>query len=186
MHEADDGRGARVGELQRCSARPEPQQRVIDHAVLREHQQPAVGAHHIGGPEGQDGEHQRQPLQARRHQLGQNPGEGVGEQHGDDRDRQRHLQRIDQGAPVARIVEELAVVFQRQPPPPPCSSRLSTAMAMKGSTKKTSVQASAGVTSAQGRSRPGVVAFTRLVYCACSISVQTSCIFLSRSASGAG
>src|SRR5688572_16681870 len=36
-------------------------------------------------------------------------------------------------------------------------------MAMKGRTKKTSVNASAGVNSTQGRSRPGVVAFTRLV-----------------------
>ena len=40
------------------------------------------------------------------------------------------------------------------------------------------------MTSAQGITRAEEEAFTRPVYCACSISVQTSCIFLSRSAFG--
>lgn len=58
-------------------------------------------------------------------------------------------------------------------------------MAMKGNTKNSKVQPSAGVTSAQGRALFAVL-LTTPVYCACSISVHMSCIFLSRSAFGAG
>ena len=64
---------------------------LVDDAVLGQHQEPAVGAHHIGGPERQDREHQRQPLPALRHLLGEDPGEGIGEQDRDDRDDRRSL-----------------------------------------------------------------------------------------------
>ena len=114
MHEADNRGGAGVGELHRLGEQPGPRQRAVDDAVFRQHEQPAVGAHHIGGPERQHGQHQRQPLQTLWDNLGQDPGEGVGEHHRDHRYRQGHFERIDHGAPVARIAEELPVVFKRR------------------------------------------------------------------------
>ena len=101
MHEADDRGDARVGELQRLGDQAGAGQRAVDDAVLRQHQQPGVGAHDIGGPERQDGQHQRQPLPALRHLFGEDPGEGIGEQHRDHGDDRRHLQRVHQ-SPASR------------------------------------------------------------------------------------
>ncbi len=52
--------------------------------------------------------------------------------------------------------------------------------------KKSPVQASAGPTSSQASARIELIAYRLVGYLACSISVQTSCIFLSSAASGAG
>ena len=92
MHEADrPWRAACWRAAPARRTRPVAGQRAVDDAVLGQHQQPAVGAHDIGGPERQHRQHQRQPLPALRHLLGEDPGERIGEQHRDDGDDRRHL-----------------------------------------------------------------------------------------------
>ena len=180
MHEADDGGAPRIGQLYRLRNKSDVHQRRIDNALLRQHQKPGIGAHHIGRPERQHRQHQRQPLPAFRDHKSQDPCKRIGQQHRNHGDHGRHLERVGQRPPVARIDKKLRVVGEAQ---------AISALGVKAGHRhghKRHAEKDQRPQHCRCDAGPADTVVCGSAHCACSISVHMSCIFLSRSSEGAG
>jgi hypothetical protein len=154
MDEADHRGETRVEAISSGSAiRPEPSSAWFTTPVLPEHQKPGVGPHDVGRPERQDRQQQRQPLPARGHPEGDDPGQRIGEETEITVTVSVISSEFDDSAPEVRLFgEDADVVAEVEAPdelaPVDRGEAHRDHHEETGRTKKAAVQRSAGATKA--------------------------------------